>query len=83
MRVQCASPLSEVVPSCKIDGGVGDHDIGEGPAREVKLHGGFLVASFPHPQQLHICVCHMTRRMPSKEKEESELTTYGSCLLPL
>jgi hypothetical protein len=32
MKVQRASLLGEVVPSCKIDGGVNDHDIGEVPA---------------------------------------------------
>jgi hypothetical protein len=38
-------------PFLQIDGGVGDHDIGEGPVCEVELRGGFLVASFLHPQQ--------------------------------
>jgi hypothetical protein len=51
MRVRCASPFSEVIPFYKIDEGVDDHDIGEGHVREVELRGGFLAASFPHPQQ--------------------------------
>jgi hypothetical protein len=51
MRVWCASPLSEAIPFCKTDKGVSDHDIGEGPTREVELRGGFHAASFTHPQQ--------------------------------
>jgi hypothetical protein len=44
------SPLSEAIPFCKIDEGVGDHDIAEGLVHEVELHGGFLATSFSHPQ---------------------------------
>jgi hypothetical protein len=44
--------LSEHVPSYKTnDEGVDGHDIDGGPMREVELNGGFLAASFPHPQQ--------------------------------
>jgi hypothetical protein len=51
-KVRCASPLSEAIPFCKTDDeGVDDHDIDEGPLREVELCGGFLAVSFPHPQQ--------------------------------
>jgi hypothetical protein len=51
-KVRCASPLSEAIPFCKTDDeGVDDHDIDEGPLREVELRGGFLAVSFPHPQQ--------------------------------
>jgi hypothetical protein len=48
-KVWCASPLSEAIPSCKIDEGVDNYDIDNGPVHEVELGGGFLAASFPHP----------------------------------
>jgi hypothetical protein len=62
-KVRCASPLSKAIPSCKTDGGVGDYDISEGPKREVELRGGFLAASFPHPQQFQ------SKRMLSFENQ--------------
>jgi hypothetical protein len=46
-----ALPLSEAIPSYKTnDECVDGHDIDGGPMREVEIHVGFLVASFPHPQ---------------------------------
>jgi hypothetical protein len=54
MKVWCTLPLSEVIPSCKTDEGVGDYDIDKGPMHEVEHCGGFLAASFLHPQHTTI-----------------------------
>jgi hypothetical protein len=50
-KVYFKPPLGVAAPSCNTrDEGVDGHDIGEGPMHEVEPHGGFLAASFLHPQ---------------------------------
>jgi hypothetical protein len=50
-KVPCTSPLGGAAPSCKTcDTGVDGHEIGEGHVCHTVFHGGFLAASFSHPQ---------------------------------
>jgi hypothetical protein len=76
------SPLSKVVPSCKTsDEGVDGHDIDEGPMHKVELQGGFLAASFPHPQHLASLYVQVVKHAPTEGGGAEAVATVSTSTL--